>query len=251
MGKMLDETISNFRKVASDFGFELYLVGDYAYGPSPTSPLKPLNLLDAITNYDVYGLLGRFYVGQQGLKQYYQSQNRWKTQAALQTCAFMPSVTPGFNDRGVRLHKNHEPLSRKVTKDGTEGSLFKVSLELAKKQVDPKADNVLVVTSFNEWHEDTQIEPVIGLSRKMPYNYTLGIEYEGYGTLYLDILRAVTKNFDLFSSPATTSPKSSPTKKVISKSPTWKRRPTRVPGVIPSPSKPMPTHGPSKKRKPR
>jgi glycoprotein endo-alpha-1,2-mannosidase len=234
IGNMLDETISNFRKIASASGFKIYLVGDHAFGPSPTSSSKAFHSLDAITNYDVYGRLGRYYVGEQELQKFYRNQNRWKVRAAIQDCAFMPSVTPGFNDRGVRLDKNHEPLSRKLTKDGTEGSFFKLSLQLAKKQVDDNADNLLVVTSFNEWHEDTQIEPVVGKTSKVPHMYTLGIEYEGYGTLYLDILRAVTKDLDLFSSRAPMAQKPSPTKSVITKVPTSKRKVTRSPGFKPT-----------------
>ena len=102
----------------------------------------------------------------------------------MQDCAFMPSVTPGFNDRGVRLEADHLPLSRKLSATDEFGSLFKASLDHAMTQVDPKADNLLVVTSFNEWHEDTQIEPVTGRLTKQPYNFTLGVEYDGYGTLY-------------------------------------------------------------------
>ena len=43
-------------------------------------------------------------------------------------CSFIPAVSPGYNDRGVRYEKNHPALSRKLC--------------------------------GNEWHEDTpQIEP--------------------------------------------------------------------------------------------
>lgn len=49
-----------------------------------------------------------------------------------------------------------------------------------------------MVNSFNEWHEDTQIEPAQGTSTSLPETLTHGIEYDGYGELYLNILRQET-----------------------------------------------------------
>jgi hypothetical protein len=57
---------------------------------------------------------------------------------------------------------------------------------------------MVLVTSWNEWHEDTQIEPIkeapptsVDESPTSTY-YTGGLSYEGYGTRYLDILREET-----------------------------------------------------------
>ena len=63
--------------------------------------------------------------------------------------------------------------------------------------IDARPDWVLLV-SFNEWHEDTQIEPTIitppTTTDDTPTGtgYTFGYQYEGYGNLYLDILREKT-----------------------------------------------------------
>jgi hypothetical protein len=37
-----------------------------------------------------------------------------------------------------------------------------------------------------------QLEPVMGDPASSPFNYTKGLEYVGYGELYLDILAAAT-----------------------------------------------------------
>jgi glycoprotein endo-alpha-1,2-mannosidase len=188
----LAEVLLLMRSTASKRGFDLYIVADHAFGMPPTGFEDYFNYFDAITNYDVYGSLGRFHVGPQKLQKFYKDQAQWKAQAAMQDCHFMPSVTPGFNDRGVRLEVNHQPLSRKLTNTSGFGSLFQASIEYAMELVDTDADNLIVITSFNEWHEDTQIEPAIGRLTNVPYNYTMGLEYEGYGTLYIDILREMT-----------------------------------------------------------
>jgi hypothetical protein len=63
---------------------------------------------------------------------------------------------------------------------------------------DPDIDDLILVNSFNEWHEDTQIEPTIISPMTNTDNtptgmgYTAGYYYEGYGNLYLDILREKT-----------------------------------------------------------
>ena len=49
-----------------------------------------------------------------------------------------------------------------------------------------------MVNSFNEWHEDTQVEPAVGERTTEPFDLTQGVEYSGYGTLYLDLLRQAT-----------------------------------------------------------
>ena len=53
---------------------------------------------------------------------------------------------------------------------------------------------MVLVNSFNGWHEDTQIEPVVGEPSIRPFDFTKGLEYEGYGELYLNILVAATSN---------------------------------------------------------
>jgi hypothetical protein len=63
---------------------------------------------------------------------------------------------------------------------------------------DPALGDLLMVNSFNEWHEDTQIErstisPLTNTDDS-PTGMALtgGRYYEGYGGLYLDLLRAAT-----------------------------------------------------------
>jgi len=72
--------------------------------------------------------------------------------------------------------------------------------EAALPHLDPGAGRMLMITSFNEWFEDTQIEATAGTAPATTRDespsgtaYTGGDRYEDYGELYLDILRTETR----------------------------------------------------------
>ena len=195
---LLEETLLLARTAAAKKGYNIYLIGDQAFGNPPvmdgtlTPEAKAFDYLDAVTNYDVYGSMGRDYADQTDVDNFYDKQKIWRELSKKENCAFIPSVTPGYNDLGVRMEANHTPLSRKLSPTSPEGSLFEASLKRAIRQVDPTVGNLLFVNSFNEWHEDTQIEPCVGTTTDEPYDLTRGLEYEGYGLLYLNILKKMT-----------------------------------------------------------
>lgn len=91
------------------------------------------------------------------------------------------------------------PMSRRLTQDAEEGSLFEMMLIKAKELVDHDAGNIMMITSFNEYHEDTQIEPVSSSSESTtwPTNVTYGLEYVAYGTLYLDLVKNITQDNEI------------------------------------------------------
>ena len=192
----LEEALLTMRSTASKCGHNLYLIGDVVFesAPDPNESYVPFWYFDAVTNYDVYGSSGRpeGYAGTDGVEKYYRQQADWREQALRDDCRYVPAVSPGYNDRGVRMERDHPPLSRRLTSTSQEGSLFHYQLKQAKELVDPKVENMILVNSFNEWHEDTQIEPVTGDISSLPYNFTKGLEYEGYGELYLNILGSAT-----------------------------------------------------------
>ena len=194
----LEQALLTMRSTASKCGHNLYLIGDSVFekAPDPTtenlmSHSGTLMLLQImmymVLKVDLMGMLE-----QSKVDVYYQQQAGWKEQAIKEECHYIPAVSPGYNDRGVRMESNHPPLSRRITATSDEGSLFHYQLKQAKQLVDTKVDNLILVNSFNEWHEDTQIEPAVGDPANSPFNYTQGLEYVGYGDLYLDILGAAT-----------------------------------------------------------
>ena len=197
---VLKTVITLMRTTAATQGFNVYIIGDQVFGDAPFSSkgkYSPFDELDGVTGYDIYGgmLKNRdgFYAG--SVKDYAQDSRDWKKLADRQSCAYIPNVTPGYNDRAKPDPSDHHaPLSRRLDASAEEGSLFRALLEEARYLVDVKSSNLLMVNSFNEWHEDTAIEPTVGVSTALPFSVTEGVVYDGYGELYLDILRNMTED---------------------------------------------------------
>lgn len=174
----------------------LYLVGDDVFGEHYHE--RYARLWDAITAYDVYGQSlqrdGATQAAVERLKSHYH--NAKKLANGVGT-AFLPAVAPGYNDRAVR--EGHTGRARYFTdrEDSKEGDVFRTLLkEVAIPLADAKAKRTIMVTSFNEWYEDTQIEPTQGThpmttkdDSEDGTSYTEGERYMDYGNLYLDILR--------------------------------------------------------------
>ena len=113
----------------------------------------------------------------------------------------MPGIAPGYNDRGVRLAANNHAAQRYFDGEDptTAGSVFNAVIQDAGlPNVDADANDLILVNSFNEWHEDTQIEAsaVSGFTNvddsASGSDYTQEKFYEGYGAKYLDILSTTT-----------------------------------------------------------
>lgn len=190
---VIEEFISIMRSSSLASGHDVYIIGDEVFSKPPQTINPSLALFDAVTDYDIYGSIrAKGYAGQAAIDNFFDEQKQWSDMARQSNTAFVPCVTPGFNDKGVR--DGHEALSRKIDVNSQFGSLFSAMLPKAIDLVDESSDGLLLITSFNEWHEDTQIEPVqaapptnLDISNSSQA-YTEGLSYEGYGTLYLDIL---------------------------------------------------------------
>lgn len=156
---------------------------------------------DAVTTYCIYGQS----VGPLGGKQKaidFPAANfaQAKQEANRAGTAFIPAVAPSYNDTAVR--KGHPGRARYFSdkKDSKEGDVFREMIrEAALPNLDPKSDHIMMVTSFNKWSEDSQIEATSGTAKptstdvsKSGPHYTGGQTYPDYGNLYLDILREET-----------------------------------------------------------
>ena len=186
---------------------ELYLVGDdvfFARGvdtqEEPSARYKPewAANFDAVTAYDVYGQSIKSLGGtRRAVEVLASNYNQAKTAANSVGTAFIPAIAPGYNDTAVR--DGHPGRARYFTDvhGSREGDIFREMIrQVALPNLDSRTGNMLVITSFNEWYEDTQIEATRGTAKSTRKDdsdsgtyYTGGDRYEDYGYLYLDILK--------------------------------------------------------------
>lgn len=148
------ETIGRVKSALGD----AYLVGDEVYWggiirsrlrivPPKLKDPERMRLYDGVTAYNMHTkdreILGSF---EKELESEYRDWSKALHSAGID---FIPNAIPGYDDTKVPNRKN-PPLQR-----GPER--FDRQLGIAMKHLSKR--NMVLITSFNEWHEDTQIEP--------------------------------------------------------------------------------------------
>lgn len=201
------EAISRLRENLKKIGFNPFLVGDEIFWnnirstplpPSTRPNLNRIRLFDGITAYNMYDWGRPKQMGYGNTSTFLSDVDdkyREYLSALGKEVPLIPSIIPGYNDRGVRPDEKHPVIPRQFQPGGEEGSFF---IQALKRTVIPFIDPDLpmaLITSFNEWNEGTQIEPTVagGLTSKdqspSKADYTQGYTYQGYGEKYLSILQ--------------------------------------------------------------
>lgn len=173
----------------------VFIVGDDVFG----GEYRPewAKQFDAVTSYDVYGQSTSQHQATtkavEALASNYANARRVANSVGT---AFIPAVAPGYNDTAER--PGHPGTARYLIDDpnSKEGDLFRTMIrQAALPHLDPACGRLMMITSFNEWYEDSQIEPTVGDQPATPEDssesgsfYTGGDRYVDYGPLYLDIL---------------------------------------------------------------
>jgi hypothetical protein len=144
---------------------DLFLVGDQVYWQDPSSEQTQdvLEALDAVTAYNMH--TSRPDIDEGFVSDTISQYEEWGAELADSSVAFVPDVIPGFDDTAVRPGAGNPIIERRPER-------FREFVNGVDSLRDDDLD-MLFVTSFNEWHEDTQIEPG-----------------EEYGTDYLEALKA-------------------------------------------------------------
>ena len=118
---------------------------------------------------------------------YGSSWKNWKTLGSFarkKGLLFVPSVGPGYIDTRVR------PWNSRTTRERKNGNYYRFAWKSAIQSLPA----LVSITSFNEWHEGTQIEPAV---EKEFESYT----YESYSPnapdFYLNLTRKLVDEFSL------------------------------------------------------
>jgi len=174
------------------YGIDPYLIGDEVDWDDPPDPAR-IALFDAITGYALYSRTQpATMIGADFLDRVSQRVEQFHRIAAKEGVAFIPDATPGYDDLGERLAEAHHVLPRTVGAT----SLLEETLSLAAPLVDPSLD-LLAVTSFNEWNEDTEIEPTAPAAPAGgPAALTQGFPFTAFGTTPLEELSEFVDRWD-------------------------------------------------------
>lgn len=194
--------IDSLRARMAQMGYDIFLVGDEVYWGTPNS--TRIACFDAITGYNMHG--PSQYAGYPKNTGFLRDCNT-KYATYAQTAHnlgvyFIPDALPGFNDRAVRPAANHYAIPNQFAPEWDYISTLRRSLISAKIFVDRTLGNSIMITSFNEWHEDTQVEPTIVTgpcntdTSQSGYFYTQGYTYVGYGLGYLKTIDWVVGNYE-------------------------------------------------------
>src|SRR3546814_171476 len=157
-----------------------------------------IRLFNAITSYNPYesgrpshagyGAESEFVPDVNGLYQRYRD-------ATGGEVPIVPGVLAGYNDRGVRPRLDHYVIPRAWAPGAAEGTFLAEMLrQVADRWLDPR-NPMVMITSWNEWNEDTGIEPLAGAEATAAdtatdgISRTNGVAYGGVGTRYLEVVR--------------------------------------------------------------
>jgi glycoprotein endo-alpha-1,2-mannosidase len=178
---------------------DVYIVGDDVFGPNYKGDWA--RAFDAVTAYDVYGQsAGPHGATRRAIATLAAGYAQARAAANSAGVGFMPAVAPGYNDRAVR--EGHAGAPRYFVDEpaSQEGDFFReIIRDAALPNLDDRCGRIMMVTSFNEWYEDSQIEATAGTQEvastdnsATKSDFTGGDRYADYGDLYLDILRDET-----------------------------------------------------------
>jgi len=192
------------------FGIELYLVGDEVWWNTPNADrIRPWN---AITAYNMHGPAQ--YAGYPNdthfLDHVEAMYTKYQALAKSHGVALIPGIAPAFNDRGTRLQDNHYAIPHETSADLADSGQYTTlweGLHMAARVLEQGSRHLLktatatatvvpsstiMITSWNEWHEDTSIEPTVECvsPSKDPVLYTQGYTYRAYG---FELLKVVQK----------------------------------------------------------
>lgn len=157
-----------------------------------------IGLFDGITTYNIYETMRQNHQGYADESRYLPEVEeiyRKYRDICGDEILFVPNIIPGYNDRALRPRADHYVIPRQWKEGAPSGSLFAELFDrLGLAFIDKKVP-MLMITSWNEWNEDTAIEPLTPSSATTrdfsgsSDRFTCGYSYVGFGKTYLNIIR--------------------------------------------------------------
>lgn len=151
--------------VQEECGVEPFLIGDEVYWHAPS--VERLSVFDGVTPYNMHTSVPD--VAEWFSRELPGKYEEWRAASESADVLFVPGVIPGFNDSAVRPEARHPTIPRNT-------ALFEEQIRLALDASDDEQP-IIMLNSWNEWHEDTAIEPA-----------------EDFGLTYLEVLRQVLRS---------------------------------------------------------
>ena len=141
----VEGTLAEMRDSMQRAGCPLFIIGDVVYWHSPDR--KMLKLYDAVTAYSMYISIPEVLSDFENKVSW--KYGEWSEATNALGVGFIPSAIPGFDDRAIRM--GHIPLPKSTER-------FRKQLIIARQYTNI---NTILITTFNEWHESTNIEPSV------------------------------------------------------------------------------------------
>jgi hypothetical protein len=139
--------LDSLRSIAKSRGYEPYFIGDPVQFYHPNS--DRVNPWDAVTQFENYSITNpSIDRNVEATTDYYYRE--WSSMAKSLGVNFIPSVLPGFH----RLSNPDWPVLPKST------DRLRNQIDIAMKYLDPRI-RLAFITTFNDWTENTQIEPSV------------------------------------------------------------------------------------------
>lgn len=148
--------IQMVREKCRTLGFDVFLVGDEVYWGEPD--IFRIREFDGITAYNMHGpeVFASLTDWTEFIEECEAVFDTYRQVATENEVAFFPGILPGFDASGTGA--TYYQIPRKIQKGAPALSTLKAMAEMAKRTLDPTHKHI-AVTSFNEWHEGTQLEP--------------------------------------------------------------------------------------------
>lgn len=161
----LESEFEHLREQIRQNGQDVYIIADEVYWQEfHAIDSNRIKIFDAITSYNMHASVDD--IENNFTQKVLMEFTAWRESSINIGVTFVPSVIPGFNDTFVRPEANHPIINRSV-------DLFVNQLNMAMNTMDSRL-KLVMITSWNEWHEGTSIEP----ASEFGFDYLIALKQE-------------------------------------------------------------------------